>query len=997
MKSAFTLLAFLLLNASVALPAAKSDATTDGAPAAIPAAALKADPWVTPPKSSAETRERLVELRRQYAPFLRSLPPKLEVRHRQSLNGEWQSKFELRDSPTGVVPPTPNWFAPDLDEKANGWESRTVPEWRWITRKEEKHHGPFYPESLIVWYRKQFRAELPTPGKRVFLVFAGVDWDAEVWLNGERLGRHSRYWEPFRFDVTHLLQKQNSLAVRIIDGPAFGEPISQWSVLPFAPADTGVNQGFVMGHPEKFVPFPKPGIATSGGSGFGIHREVTLETMDECHVTSIFARGYPSTQTAKIAIETDSLKAKSLTLDLSIMPENFDGPEFKWSQAMEIPQGAGRQEFSIAMPGARVWWPAEPYLYRCRVRLKAGEKTLDSLDALFGCREVSLVSAQRPRHGLQEGQLLLYDQPVFLRGTSVGGPNLAWYWNDIDRLIDIALMTKVANFNVIRNNQHMAFPEVLELFDRLGILSQQEQGSGFEKLEHKPDAAHLAEVVAPMARVLYNNPGVILFSFMNEVHCNMTKPVAAVLQFDPERLIVPIEGALFSLNEPKYAGSLLGCFHRYDAWYIGLYTIWQTGYPRLLNRRVLDDFFDPNPKPPADFFPIMTPKRMNLCGEYGGEALDNYETMVKSYPAIWGKTPAPDADVLWGAIQVSKADTKQVFGFRGKTPKNLGEYIQASQRFQADILGEASKGFRISKQTMAGYYQFHFVDLAPANWPKSILGCDLSPKLGFFEMAQVNQPIVPLYQLLEGGSTLNLWVANDLTVSLAGCTLEWQIHSGQHQLTGKLSGDVPALDAVCLGRVDLAALPAGCDLLEIELSLRDAQGKQISSYRHQIYNNQEMIKRSAAWCYMRDVRAVTWRKTNVALNRPVKASSSGEKTPATYAVDGKGGTAWQAANTTVPQSLTVDLGKAVSLCGARLYYPGEKKRSVCFDTSMDGESWQSVSGKCQDAIEEKTSPPQPITTHYFEFSATGRYVRVTFKDAPQSVPVGVNEFEIYEK
>ena len=102
-----------------------------GASTAIPATALKADQWVIPPTNSAEIKDRLVAIRKQYAPFLRSLPPKPEVRHRQSLNGEWQSKFEVRDSLTGVVPPTPNWFTPDLDEKAAGWESRTVPEWPW--------------------------------------------------------------------------------------------------------------------------------------------------------------------------------------------------------------------------------------------------------------------------------------------------------------------------------------------------------------------------------------------------------------------------------------------------------------------------------------------------------------------------------------------------------------------------------------------------------------------------------------------------------------------------------------------------------------------------------------------------------------------------------------------------------------------------------------------------------------------------------------------------
>jgi len=63
-------------------------------------------------------------------------------------------------------------------------------------------------------------------------VFEGVDWTAEVWLNGKKLGSHTAYCEPFRFDVTSLLENENKLAVRVSEGSWFNEPSAGWAVFP---------------------------------------------------------------------------------------------------------------------------------------------------------------------------------------------------------------------------------------------------------------------------------------------------------------------------------------------------------------------------------------------------------------------------------------------------------------------------------------------------------------------------------------------------------------------------------------------------------------------------------------------------------------------------------------------------------------------------------------------------------------------------------------------
>ena len=54
-----------------------------------------------------------------------------------------------------------------------------------------------------------------------------------------------------------------------------------------------------------------------------------LETVGEACVTEIFARGKPEEQKAAIAIETDAAAARHVTLNVEVMPENFEGRSYR--------------------------------------------------------------------------------------------------------------------------------------------------------------------------------------------------------------------------------------------------------------------------------------------------------------------------------------------------------------------------------------------------------------------------------------------------------------------------------------------------------------------------------------------------------------------------------------------------------------------------------------------------------------------------------------------
>ena len=68
------------------------------------------------------------------------------------------------------------------------------------------------------WYRDVFTTPASYKDKRVFLNFDGINWEAEIYLNGHSVGRINGAFIRGKFDVTDLLVPggQNVLAVRVV-------------------------------------------------------------------------------------------------------------------------------------------------------------------------------------------------------------------------------------------------------------------------------------------------------------------------------------------------------------------------------------------------------------------------------------------------------------------------------------------------------------------------------------------------------------------------------------------------------------------------------------------------------------------------------------------------------------------------------------------------------------------------------------------------------------
>ncbi len=139
-----------------------------------------------------------------------------------------QGGWKLAAAPEVKAPPQ------DLSKAgyaAKGWLAATVPGTVLTTMIDRGlYPDPDYglnnmaiPESLAhqdYWYRVEFKTPAAARAQRLTLTFEGVNYAAEVWLNGKKLGGFTGAFLRGVFDVTSLVTPgQNALAVRVSPPP----------------------------------------------------------------------------------------------------------------------------------------------------------------------------------------------------------------------------------------------------------------------------------------------------------------------------------------------------------------------------------------------------------------------------------------------------------------------------------------------------------------------------------------------------------------------------------------------------------------------------------------------------------------------------------------------------------------------------------------------------------------------------------------------------------
>jgi len=230
-----------------------------------------------------------------------------------------------------------------------------------------------YPSREVNWYARSVTAPAEWDGQAVWLHLGGVKPAADVWLNGQHLGRTASSRCPVRVEVTPWVNwgQENRLVVRV-DWPEAGfyglyDILSAWSGL----------------HRSAWLEAVSP-IALDD-----IHVQPSIEPRAaEIRLT---LRHHGPAQPVRIACAvTDDRRENSFAADRQVLVSAF-----KTEVALNLP-----------LPGAPWWHPDDPRLHTLTVRVYDGDDLLDEGRVRFGLREIRTDGFH----------ILLNGQPIFLRG-----------------------------------------------------------------------------------------------------------------------------------------------------------------------------------------------------------------------------------------------------------------------------------------------------------------------------------------------------------------------------------------------------------------------------------------------------------------------------------------------------------------------------------------------------------------------------------------------------
>jgi hypothetical protein len=255
------------------------------------------------------------------------------------------------------------------------------------------------PESLNkqdYWYRTEFNPPAALKNRRLTLTFEGINYAADVWLNGKRLGDIRGAFIRGSFDVTHIIElgKSNALAVRISPPPHPGIPHEQ-----SVQAGAGLNGGMLCLDGPTFICTEGwdwlPGIRDRNT---GIWQDVALTAsgavkIGDVHVVT--ALPLPDTSRAQVTLTVPLHNDSSATISGTI---EAAAEGIKIAKKITVRPGDSTMvlapsEFpQLTLVQPRLWWPngyGSPELYHLKTSFSDAQGESDANSLRFGIREVT--------------------------------------------------------------------------------------------------------------------------------------------------------------------------------------------------------------------------------------------------------------------------------------------------------------------------------------------------------------------------------------------------------------------------------------------------------------------------------------------------------------------------------------------------------------------------------------------------------------------------------
>ncbi len=427
------------------------------------------------------------------------------------------------------------------------------------------------------WFRTEFEVQESNQGKRTWLNFDGINYRADVWLNGKKVADHNDMvgmFTRFKFDVTDKVNKngKNILAVKIHQVDNTGNAIPG-------------RQLDVFGHPRgqgKEI-FKDATLKFSAGwdcapvvrdRNMGIYQDVFLtytnaiDIIDPYIVTDL---NLPDTTSADISVTTELRNASNVlvkgilkgSIDMikevdfytykKTRPGNMETISFE--KEVEIPAGKtitasmnSTDLPQLAIKNPYLWWPNNyglQYLHNLKLTFEVDGIVSDIENTMFGIRTIT--SDVKEIDGEFGRTFYVNGKRIFLRGG----------WLQPDMMLDMnkkrmygeARLLANANVNILANEDMPSPPShIMETYDKYGLLMWETfyqcwtSYPGTDLFNNPEDADLAIRDAEDIIKRYRNHPSLSMWTFQCEtiIREEIYEPVRnLILEMDKTRPFVP--------------------------------------------------------------------------------------------------------------------------------------------------------------------------------------------------------------------------------------------------------------------------------------------------------------------------------------------------------------------------------------------------------------------------------------------------------------------------
>ncbi len=310
------------------------------------------------------------------------------------------------------------------------------------------------------WYRTDFSVPQAYRGRRIWLNFDAVNRDADVYVNGNKVGSMHGFLQRGRFDVTRLVKagEKNALAVLDYlpvlagkdDADTRKEIEEEQKARPgpvFVSKENYSSPAFICSRGWDWMP-PVPGVE------MGIYKDVYLSSTQDVTLNDPWIRTEKlSSGSADISVQTDLQNLSSADVQ-GILEGEINPGKVVFSQPVTVKSGTTQTVTltsaivpALHMVNPRLWWPngyGDPNLYTMKVTFKTRSLISDQKTITFGIRKYTYDTEDKTLHFYINGVR------VYPKGGSWGMAEylLRCTAKDYDTKIRFH---REMNFNIIRN------------------------------------------------------------------------------------------------------------------------------------------------------------------------------------------------------------------------------------------------------------------------------------------------------------------------------------------------------------------------------------------------------------------------------------------------------------------------------------------------------------------------------------------------------------------